>query len=289
MDEEKSTGIELQDQPQEDELEGSAPSEDPDAISAEGEEGNEEPGEEPLDQEGEDQKQEEGKKQQMVPIKRFKEIYKRMGQAERMAAELERKLQETQQQRQQSHDPPRQKPKLEDFDSEEEYFDAVSAYNAERYFQKLQREQQEQVEARKRQEAHEKFLEKVWEDAATIHDFDEVVMKNPAAPLPDELLAVVREGEFDHPARLLHYLAKNEDEGYRVASMAKRNPFAAARMLSDISHKLKAPPRTKTNAPDPVKSAAGNDTMKGFDPETADMESYLAWSEKRERSKRGPL
>lgn len=161
------------------------------------------------------------------------------------------------------------KPRPENFDSHEEYVEALTDWKIES--RESQRKQQVEAERQREQttKAQQTFKEK-YQAAAKAHtDFEEMFAEyaedTPTSPTMTQAVM-----ESEHGSELMYYFLKNQNEAARIAGLT---PIAAAREIGKIEAKFESKPETKktvTNAPkppSPVKAAAVSphvDDMKGI-------------------------
>jgi hypothetical protein len=170
-------------------------------------------------------------------------------------------------------------PKEEDFKGDYLAFErALNAWNIEQAVDKgvqrkvdqARRDELRRQEAQARAEAIEAHTERMDEARGRITDFDQVmrsagdVKVSPA--LADEIL------DSEKSALLQYYLAKNPDKVRELNSLSGRE---LAREIGRLEGRVHLPkPKTATGASPPLTQPTGG-AAPAFNPETADMESYV--------------
>lgn len=189
----------------------------------------------------------------------------------RLAAQGRQQPQEEPKQQQTGGDAP---PKLEDFNSDAEYFRALARYEV----------QQEQAKARQseetaRQQQESDTLRARFDEGRTsalekYPDYDEVV-HDPSLRVPGDIARLVFQTE--NPNDVAYHLAKNPKVLADVGSL----PLPTAAMkLGQISARLGAPasaPKSATKAPKPPPTVKPRGSSPGKDPNKMSQDEYNAW------------
>jgi len=176
---------------------------------------------------------------------------------------------------------PEGKPKPEDFETYEEFSEALTEWKLEqRERQKLEAERQREAE-RRRQEALAAWQNRQEEARRAHPDYDEVLSDADDVPLPGAMQAAILESE--RGPEIAYFLAKNRSEAKRIAGLA--SPIAIAREIGRIEASLASAPKPKPNltrAPKPitpVKPGTGAPAKSIYDPSLAG--DYNAWERAR--------
>jgi hypothetical protein len=151
-------------------------------------------------------------------------------------------------------------PRLEDFDSHDEYLAELSAYKAEqrmttRQVQDLEREAEEskrQTEAlnqRQMEEARQNWAAQAEDARSRYADFDAVVTA-PDVPITPQMAHLI--GLSDNGADVAYHLGMNKDLTRDLAHLSGPELAGAFRVLERTVKAQTPRPRTATQAPDPV-------------------------------------
>lgn len=203
------------------------------------------------------------------------------------------------------------KPKAEDFESQEEFIEALATWTAERKFSEQRDEYAKAVEEKKAKEeiysANESLDEALTTGREKYGDFDQVVLEQKDLPFTQPLVDIILDSEIAE--EIMYYLAKNSDDledisklstrraarevaliEAKLLSVAKKKgvvqdrvepPAIPAPKLSD-SQEGATPVKKVTNAPDPI-TPLRTTGMAEKDPNQMTPKEYRAW---RERDKR---
>lgn len=143
------------------------------------------------------------------------------------------------------------KPKESDFETYGEYLEALTEYKAKEIIRR-EREEAKQAETRKAQmtEAEryqERQTELIEKGEEKYEDFEDVVKSDKNTYSRAAFLAML---ESDIGSELLYYLAKNPDEGKRIAELPA---YAQAKEIGKLEDKLQAKPQKQiSKAPEPI-------------------------------------
>lgn len=250
--------------------------------------------------------------------KRFDDLTKKRRTAER-ERDYERDLRlktEEELKKLKSTIPSKDKPKVEDFDSQEEYDEALATWAAEKKLNEYKAEVAKADEEKKVKEeiytSNEVLDEAISTGRDKYEDFDKVVLEPKDLPFTQALVDIILDSEISD--EVMYYLAKNPDD---LVDISKLNARRAAREITLIETKLlsvakkkepvkkeetpvqqspklsdasegglvqkEEPPKKKiTNAPDPI-TPLRTTGMAEKDPNDMSPKEYRAW---RERDKR---
>lgn len=210
--------------------------------------------------------------------KRLDELTKKRREAEREAEYWRNKAQGDEKKTTDSETPPKGRPKEEDFDTYEQYEDALVDHRI------SQRETQSAKEKAKaasetatqtKQEALGAALDK----GASLYDDFEAVVQSPDLIMTEAMVDAAMEGP--DPQDVFYHLANNKEEAARIAELT---PIAAAREIGKIELRLsegkkapKAPePKRVTKAPEPIKPIGGKEYVEKH-PKDMSMDEYAEW------------
>lgn len=175
------------------------------------------------------------------------------------------------------------RPKADDFDSHEEFVDALTDWKLE---QREKKNSEESVKAKAQSEmqtAQAKLRDGI-ESFRRMHpDFDEVIadVEDVRASIAMQELILASE----NGAELMYELAKNRDEFERINSLS---PLVAARELGKIEAKLnkhsgqQVEKKTTTKAPQPIKPiGSGSSGAVNKSPDEMSYAEYKKWREQK--------
>jgi hypothetical protein len=165
------------------------------------------------------------------------------------------------------------KPKLEDFDSDEEFFDALTDWKWEQRELKAREAQEKEKLTQTKQEAEKTFKETVVSvntaGEAKYEDYTETISSLPGDVLDNELAQAIF--ETDAPEDIAYHLGKNPKE---AAKISKMSPLKKAIALGKIEARLGT--KTTTSAPPPIKPVKGKGST-DFDPDKLLSENPAEW------------
>lgn len=173
------------------------------------------------------------------------------------------------------------KPKLEDFDSDEEYFDALTDWKWEQRELKVKAEREKEEQTQTKQKAEQTFKETVVSvntaGEAKYEDYTETISALPPEVMDVELAQAIF--ETDAPEDIAYHLGKNPKE---AAKISKLSPLKKAIALGKIEARLAT--KTTTSAPPPIKPVKGKGTT-DFDPDELLNTNPSRWIELRNAGK----
>ena len=155
-------------------------------------------------------------------------------------------------------------PKLENFESYEEFENAKEEYIVTKAEQRILHKQRQQENVATANTAHEKFLarvEKAAEDDPDIKDY----IEDQTLPISSEMASIIKDSDVG--LQLLKHLGQHRDDAARIEKMSKTNPVLAIREMGKLEERLSAKPKSVVNrisaAPEPVKTvtATGNNIV----------------------------
>ena len=195
----------------------------------------------------------------------------------RLRAELEmlRRGQQPQQQQEQRQVEQQAAPKLEQYQSIEEYLDALADFKAAQKADKVFKER-EAAERQSRQQSeqaklHEGYTKQTEQARQAYEDFDDVV-QDPDLPISQAMAEAIMRSS--NGADVAYYLGKNPDQAARIASL---DPFSAAVEIGRIAATVVRPqPRKTSNAPPPIQPV-GSRATPVTDPDKMSTDEWLKW------------
>jgi hypothetical protein len=164
-------------------------------------------------------------------------------------------------------------PQESQFETYGEYLKALAKHEARQTLraERLEAEQaksraSQQTEAQRINERQQELIEK---GETKFEDFEEVIKSDTNEYSRAAYLAAL---ESDISSEILYHLAKNPEEGKRIASLPA---YAQAKEIGKLEDKLSAKKPVKTsNAPEPIKPL-GNGTSAPVDLAKASMDDYM--------------
>lgn len=148
------------------------------------------------------------------------------------------------------------KPTVDQFDSYEDYVEAVADWRAD--YKLAQRDlmaQQRQVQERQ-QQAFEGHTQRIESAKARYQDFDDVLADARDIIMPPESLQAIVES--DHSADVLYHLAKNKADAKRIAALPIHQQLKEIGKLEARFERKEDPPvKRVSKAPDPITPVAG--------------------------------
>lgn len=195
--------------------------------------------------------------------------------AEQKAAELQKRLDEISQ-------APKDRPKLENFDSDEDYFDALADWKLDQREAKQRSEREKRQAEETAQSAESSYREQVMRvnkaGSSKYKDYEDVVFSLPGDVMNVEMAQALF--ETDAPEDIAYLLGKNPKEAARIA---KLSPMKKAVELGRIESRLKTKKQT-SSAPAPIKPLKST-TDSGFDPDELLKRDPGKWIQMRNEGK----
>lgn len=153
--------------------------------------------------------------------------------------------------------PPQGKPKLEDFETDEEYFDKLTDWKLE-----TREKAQQEANARKQDEQSAEVKQREFVDRvskvnqsgnAKYKDYSEVIDSMPAEVMDYELASLIV--DTDAPEDIAYHLGKNPKEAARISGLPlHKKALALGRIEARLGDKK------TSNAPPPITPVKGKDT-----------------------------
>lgn len=170
---------------------------------------------------------------------------------------------------------PSQAPKLEQYNSIEEYLDALADHKASQKFDHLAKEREaKESQTRQQKEVeklHEGYTKQTEQARKAYEDFDDVV-QDPDLPISQAMAEAIMRSS--NGADVAYYLGKNPDQAARIASL---DPFSAAVEIGRIAATVVRPqPRKTSNAPPPIQPVGARATPV-TDPDKMSADEWMKW------------
>ncbi len=175
--------------------------------------------------------------------------------------------------------PPKDKPKVEDYETEGEFYEALTDWKVEQKIKEKEematKETRAVTEKQAIDEAYGELDGKMEKGRVKYADFNELVLDEKLIISEVMVEAILF---TDSAEEILYYLGKNPEES---AKIAKLPPLRAAHELGKIEAKVNAPAPQKrvTKAPDPITPVATTGLI-DKDPSTMTPKEYREWREK---------
>lgn len=181
------------------------------------------------------------------------------------------------------------KPKANDFETTEEYFEALAEWKADQKLSAYKTEQREQELKAQAQQQGKSFQSKVQEFKAQHEDFDDLMEEVDDIPMSIAVQEILLASE--NGPELMYELAKNREEYERICKLP---PLAAAREMGKFEASLKRsseelPPKKVAKAGPPPINPVGSGGSGGakksiFDPHLSQSEYERLRREQMRRS-----
>lgn len=164
-------------------------------------------------------------------------------------------------------------PRLDDFDSDEDYIAARARHEAQQLFSQAESKANAEA-ARKAREAEESAVassvQKMFARGTDSHDDFEALVMSPTLPLTNEMLAALAATENGHD--VVYHLAKNPAESDAIAELP---PTQQAIAIGRLGERMANTQKAVSKAPAPVEPV--NDTGSVSDPlsDKSDIDSWM--------------
>jgi len=173
--------------------------------------------------------------------------------------------------------PKQEAPDISQFDTLDDYVEAVAEYKLNQKTQATQSQQAQQTQA---QAQAQDWVAKVDKVRSVAPDFDEAF--NNVANI--EFAPMALEAVAQHPkgAEIAYMLGKNVSEAYRIAALPPSQQLMA---IGEIAAKTNVPkPKAVSSAPPPVKTVSGGNVT--TDPSKMSTSDYIKWRNDQQRQKK---
>ena len=207
-----------------------------------------------------------GVKKRIDKITRQK--YEAVAEANRLKAELEQMRAQLA--------PKQKEPDISDFDTFDDYTEALAEY---KFNQKAQAQQQQASQQQQAQKVAQDWQSKVEKVRAVAPDFDEAFANVAEITFAQSTLDAV--AGHEKGAEIAYLLGKDPVKAYQIASLP---PIQQLMAIGEIAAKTNLTrPKTVTNAPPPVKPVSGKSSI--VDPNSLSMKEWVAYRNKQLRQK----
>lgn len=203
--------------------------------------------------------------------RRIDRLTKKAREAEERAEQLQKELKERQ------GGDPQGPPSEEQFETYDEYTDALAEYKAEQKLSSLRAEEHQRAADNARIAAQHKLQAQLDVGRSKHEDFDEVALKPPmeGGPIVTEtMLHAMQEGEIMDD--VAYYLGKHTEEAAQIANMPH---IAQVRAIAMLEMKLQTPkpaPKKVTKSPKPIKPVGSSAKIEKSVSDMTDAE-YAEW------------
>jgi len=176
-----------------------------------------------------------------------------------------------------------QRPKQEDFETYQDYEDAVADHRVELKLAKWKEEESKKNADTQFQQKLSGLHQKLDEGYNLYSDFEEIA-KDPTVPINVMIRDILT--EIDEPARVAYYLGKNRAEAVKISQMT---PFRAHKeilrieaeiMKNPLNPQLTPKPPGASGAPPPIKPSGGSD-VNVKDPAKMTQKEYEEWAKQK--------
>ena len=209
--------------------------------------------------------------------KRFDELTREKYDEKRKRELVEQKLEELQKQVAEQK-PADAKPKLDDYDTIEEFNEALFDWKIQEREESLGKNSEMKSKAEQSAE-HQATVEAsvayLLEAGATKYDdFQKVAGSVPPAIMGDDMLLAL--AEIESGADVAYYLGKNPAEAVKLSNLS---PVQLGRAIANIEANLSTPIKTPTKLDEPIKPS-GNRATVAKDPTKMSDKEFAAWRRK---------
>ena len=207
-----------------------------------------------------------GVKKRIDKITRQK--YEAVAEANRLKAELEQMRAQLA--------PKQKEPDISDFDTFDDYTEALAEY---KYNQKTQAQAQQYNQQAQAQKVAQEWQSKVEKVRAVAPDFDEAFANVAEITFAQSTLDAV--AGHEKGAEIAYLLGKDPVKAYQIASLP---PIQQLMAIGEIAAKSSlTKPKTVTSAPPPVKPVSGKSSI--VDPNSLSIKEWVAYRNKQLRQK----
>jgi len=173
--------------------------------------------------------------------------------------------------------PKQEAPDISQYDTLDDYVEAVAEYKLNQKTQATQSQQAQQTQA---QAVAQDWVAKVEKVRSVAPDFDAVF--NNVASI--EFAPMALEAVAQHPkgAEIAYMLGKDISEAYRIAALSPSQQLMA---IGELAAKTNVPkPKAVSSAPPPVKPVSGGNVT--TDPSKMSTSDYIKWRNDQQRQKK---
>lgn len=168
-------------------------------------------------------------------------------------------------------------PKSDDFDSYDEYIDALTDYKTQKAIESQMqgaRERRQQAQVQQQEQARVQSIQKTIADGRGKYDDFDAVALSGTSPITDYMASAIAESDIG--ADLAYYLGKNPDQAQQIAEMS---PTASIRAIGKLEAKVEAQlvqSKEKSNAPAPIKPVSKG-AKANVDPDSMSIDEWMKW------------
>lgn len=197
--------------------------------------------------------------------------------AELRAKELEEKFSTLEKKVETVINPPPSRPSRVNFETEEDYEDALFEWRDTKNQSSPVREPEPQPETRHVTDTVAPEIRKNWESQVDkvedkYDDFEDVLVSIPKESMTDPMTFAIMES--DQGGEIAYFLGKNHKEADRIAKLSQT---AQVREIDKLANKFKT---TTSKAPDPITPVDGDDSGRILDPSKMTTEQYRDYRRK---------
>ena len=208
----------------------------------------------------------EGFKKRIDKVTRQK--YEAIAESNRLKAELEQLKAQIA--------PKQEAPDISQFDTMDDYVEALTEYKLQ---QKAQNAQSQQAKQTQEQAIAQDWVAKVEKARSVAPDFDEVFSN--VADVPFARVALDAVAQHPKGAEIAYILGKDPSEAYRIAAL---QPYQQLMAIGEVAARANLPkPKKVSTAPAPVKPVSGGASNSA---PPADMDEWVKWRNNQIRQKR---
>ena len=177
---------------------------------------------------------------------------------------------------------PEGKPDVSQFQSYEDYLEALADWKSETKINALRAESERSQRSHSQAQAIKTFDSKADKTREKYDDFDAVAL-DPSLTVSPPMTDAIMESEIG--PEILYFLGNNQTEAKRIAALS---PFAAAREIGRLEAKLLSKPVKKaSSAPEPIKPV-GSKEQATKDPDNLSVNEWIKMRNKEVHGKRFP-
>ena len=166
-----------------------------------------------------------------------------------------------------------ERPRWEDFDSDEEYQEALIEHKIDKRERAAQEKQEREREAEAKQQAESAFRERVLttneSGQAKYDDYQDVISSFPPGVMNRDLAETVI--ETDSPEDVAYHFGKNPSEAERISRLS---PVKKAIELGKLETRLALSKNKTTQAPPPIKPIKGTEKPE-IDPDSLSTDEWI--------------
>lgn len=198
---------------------------------------------------------------------------------------LKREKEETQKEEPSSNTQQTGRPSPDEYDSEDEYFEALTDWKVEERFRKLEEKNEQKKTANSQKELAQAWQERLSKFTENTPDFEEVIEEVEDIEVPTNLQQAIFESE-NGPA-VMYEMAKRPELIERFAGLsAYQTGIEIGKIEARLGSKTK---KKTTKAPPPVSTTTRGSAKVTKDPNKMSFKEYEAWRAEQMKKKGGHL